>query len=63
MLRGRMKLRVRYVDVRSHTHAKGLNGVIKILIIDSILIVINSRRRVGHFVADEYYSIDNVPSF
>ena len=51
MLRRRMKADVRDGYSGSNRHAEGLDGAIEILIVHGVLIVIDSRRGIGHFVA------------
>src|SRR4029453_12488347 len=57
MLRWGMKPDVAYINSRSQRHAEGLNGAIEILVIQSVFIVPNSRRRVGHFVTHKPNSV------
>src|SRR5262249_23755696 len=39
------------VSSESYRHAKGLNGTIEVLVIDTVLIVPNAIRRIGDLVA------------
>ena len=50
-LRRRVKSDVTEIGSGAQRHAKGLNAAIEIVIVHGILIVIDSRRRTGHFVA------------
>lgn len=48
-----MKPDVTDVDSRSYGHGEGLNPAIEVLVIERILIVPDSSRRAGYFVAHE----------
>ena len=50
-LRRRVKSDVTEIGSGGQRHAKGLNAAIEIVIVHGVLIVIDSRRRTGHFVA------------
>lgn len=46
---GRVKSNIAYVNSGSNGHAKRLDGTIQVLVIESILVVKNARRRLGYF--------------
>ena len=50
-LRRRVKIDVTEIGSSAQRHAKGLNAAIEIVIVHGILIVIDSRRWIGHFEA------------
>ena len=49
-LRWRVEADISYVHSRSHRHAEGLNSAIQVLVVERVLVVPNTGRRVGHFV-------------
>ena len=50
LLRWRVEADISYVHSRSHRHAEGLNSAIQVLVVERVLVVPNTGRRVGHFV-------------
>ena len=48
-----MKFDVTEIGSSTQRHAKGLNAAIEILVVHGVLIVIDSRRGIGHLVAHE----------
>src|SRR5262249_41084779 len=50
-LRRCVKSDVTQINSSTQRHAKGLNAAIHILVVQGVLIVINSRTGIGHFVA------------
>lgn len=49
-LRWRVEADISYVHSRSHRHAEGLNSAVQVLVVERVLVVPNTGRRIGHFI-------------
>ena len=49
-LRWRVEADISYVYSRSHRHAEGLNSAIQVLVVERVIVVPNTGRRIGHFI-------------
>ena len=49
-LRWRVEADISYVHSGSHRHAEGLNSAVQVLVVERVLVVPNTGRRIGHFI-------------